>query len=236
MGGSLLKRIFVSGTSKGLGRDIALHYLNNDVEVLGLSRSSSSIEHPGYSHFQLDLMNLSAIDELADSLASGRTEIDGLINNAAQYFPRHSLRLANEEITDMIMTNFAGTFKLTQALCRKTMRKNGGRVVFIGSIAEKYLAPGDSVYAGTKKALKACMVPLSKELFRSGITCNYLGISLYDSGMYNLFPQEHQDMVRNSLPSKSLATIEEVVHALDFFLSPDSSSLTGQSLYLGGVS
>ncbi len=49
------KVVVITGTSKGIGKAMALYYLNKNFVVAGCSRSSSSIEHQNYRHFELDI-------------------------------------------------------------------------------------------------------------------------------------------------------------------------------------
>ncbi len=55
------KIIVITGTSKGIGKAMALYYLNKNFVVAGCSRSSSSIDDENYRHFELDIT-----DEITD--------------------------------------------------------------------------------------------------------------------------------------------------------------------------
>ena len=66
-------------------------------------------------------------------------------------------------------------------------------------------------------------------------TSNTLAISAIESDMLDRLPRDRVDQIIAALPVPRLATMADVTNALDFFLSPDSGYVTGQTLWLGGL-
>ena len=79
---------------------------------------------------------------------------------------------------------------------------------------------------------------MAKELSSMNITCNTVAITAIETDMLN----SHSDVAKekisdiiNSLPIPRIATVDDVVNVIDFFVSEKSSYITGQTIYLGGI-
>ncbi len=62
------RRILITGTSRGLGRALAEHFLRQGDQVIGCSRSDVSVDSPGYQHFATDLSDASQIDRMMSAI------------------------------------------------------------------------------------------------------------------------------------------------------------------------
>ena len=76
------RTLLVTGTSRGLGRSLAEHFLAQGDRVIGCARSASDIDHASYEHHQLDVSDESAVADLFYALRRQTRTLDGLINNA----------------------------------------------------------------------------------------------------------------------------------------------------------
>lgn len=78
----MTKNLFLTGSSSGLGLALTQHYLENDWQVTGCSRSTSPISDKNYSHFQIDLSNLDGIPAALEEMLSQISHLDLVILNA----------------------------------------------------------------------------------------------------------------------------------------------------------
>ena len=76
------KIIIITGTRKGIGKDLAEYYLSKDFIVCGCSRGESSITHSNYKHFCLDVSDELAVVSMVRSVKKEFGSIDILLNNA----------------------------------------------------------------------------------------------------------------------------------------------------------
>lgn len=81
----------ITGTHKDIGRHLAEYYLAQGHRVIGCSRSSSDLSHPGYNHFIADVADEQAISELMRHVRGTCGRLDHLINNAGIASMNHSL-------------------------------------------------------------------------------------------------------------------------------------------------
>jgi 3-oxoacyl-[acyl-carrier protein] reductase len=85
--------VLITGTSKGIGKSLAEHYLVIGWTVIGCSRSTATIEHSAYTHYTLDATDEAAVVRMVRQIARGHGRIDALINNAgiaAIGFPQYA--------------------------------------------------------------------------------------------------------------------------------------------------
>lgn len=225
----------VTGTSRGVGKALAEHLLARGNTVAGLARGAETIEHRGYRHYCADISDAEAVGTVFRAIREEFGGIDILVNNAAVLTSQRAMVLDPGAAKAMVDINLFGTFAVSREAARLMRRRPGGRIVTIGSMAAALQPVGDSIYAATKAAVTVLSNILAKELGPLGITSNTLAISAIESDMLDRLPRDRVDRIIAALPVPRLATMADVTNALDFFLSPDSGYVTGQTLWLGGL-
>ena len=93
----------------------------------------------------------------------------------------------------------------------------------------------DGVVLSVVRPLEEEQRVLAFELGQWGITCNSFGATPIMTDMIRGVPQEKIDAVVNNLAVKRLGTYEDCSNVCDFFISRASDNITGQVVYLGGV-
>ena len=134
--------IIVTGTSRGIGRDIALNLSDQGLEVIGLSRSLVPSTFP---QFAIDVANYDSIKEFVGNLKSEHKEISALINcagiasmNLAVLTPSHVTR-------KIIETNLLGTIFCCQLFSPLLIRNGFGSIINFSTIAVSVNLEGESV-------------------------------------------------------------------------------------------
>ena len=229
------KVVIVTGSSRGLGRAISEHLLNEGFLVYGVSKSESNLIHAGYQHFALDVTEQEEVQEFFKGLRKSNIIPYGLINNAGVLTSQYAAILHPDAAKRMILTNLYAPFVMSREAARAMKKVNKGRIIHIGSMAPTLNVPGDSVYAATKIGLETFSQILAMELGSNGITSNTLGISAFESDMLSQLPQESLNEALQRLPLPRLAELDDIANVIDFFLNERSSYITAQTVYLGGA-
>ena len=86
-----MKTIVITGTRKGIGKELAEHYLAEGWQVVGCSRGEGSIEHDHYQHFALDVSDEDAVIAMARTIKASHGKVDALLNNAGIASMNHAL-------------------------------------------------------------------------------------------------------------------------------------------------
>lgn len=231
----LNKVVVVTGSSRGVGRLIADHFIANGAKVVGISRGSSELTHSNYTHFSTDIGAPDQVSKIFKQIQKIFPQIDIVINNAAVLTSQYSLILPVKNVTDMVNVNLLGTFFVSREAA-KLMRKNKyGRIINIGSMAASLEPIGDSIYAACKVGINTIANVMAKEFSAMNITCNTLGITAIETDMLNQLPRHKIDEIIAKLPVPRYAKPEDIFNVIDFFAAEQSSYITAQVIYLGGV-
>ena len=152
-----MKKAILTGHSKGLGKALALALLNEDFDVLGISRSRSQ-DLNGLQQVMLDLSDSSALLEWVESgmlssfLAGAEQAI--LINNSGVVSPVNPLgKQANEDIVRSVDLNISAPLVLSNSFVENTQEALDRRILHISSGAGRVAYASWSVYCATKAAL-----------------------------------------------------------------------------------
>lgn len=232
---NMSKVVVITGTSKGIGRALALYYLNKNFVVAGCSRSSSSIDDENYRHFELDITDEKAVVSMIRAIKKEFKKIDILINNAGIASMNHILTTSNESISKLFNTNFLGTFLFTREVAKVMMKEKYGRVINFSTIAKPLRLEGEAVYAASKAAIESFTQTASKELSSFNITVNAIGPTPIKTDLIKAVPKEKIEDLLNKQTIKRFGTFEDIINVVDFFIDDRSSFITGQIIYLGGV-
>lgn len=225
----------VTGTSRGIGRHLAEHYLERGHQVLGCSRSESDLSHERYTHRTLDVRDEDAVKGLFSALRKAHGRLDHLINNAGIASMNHSLLTPVDTVERVLSTNTTASFLFAREAA-KIMKRNGfGRIVNFTTVAVPLKLEGEAAYVASKAAVEALTQVMARELAEFGITVNVLGPTPIATDLIKGVPKEKIDALVRRQAIPRLGTFEDVANAVDFFLDPRSDFITGQTLYLGGV-
>ena len=229
------RQIFITGTSRGIGKALAEYYLSLGDEVVGCSRTPSPIDHPNYAHLIADLTQSDEIKTLMSTLRSRKKCIDVLINNAGAASMTPAALQPPDSSRRLVELNFNSVVHITHDAIRLLKRSRHGRIINLTTVAVPWRLEGEAIYSATKAAIEQWTRVLAKELGPLGITCNAIGPSPIETDLIRAVPKHKIDklLARQAIPR--FGTMVDMCHAISFFLDPKSDFLTGQVLYLGGA-
>lgn len=230
------RNILITGTSRGLGWELAQHFLKKGDIVIGCSSSKCEIIHPNYRHYQVDV---ALADDVADFFYTIRKEIkqlDALINNAGVAAMNAFALTPIESFQKIFNINVQGTFLCCQKALSLLRKGENPRIINFTTVAVPLKLEGESIYAASKSAVETMTRILAKEYGRFGITCNAIGPSPIDTALIKGVPREKIASLVRRQAIERMATPADVIHVAEFFLSPASGMITGQVIYLGGIS
>lgn len=229
------KTVLVTGSSRGVGRQLAEHMLAHGAVVIGFARGEAGIEHPAYHHIQVDLADGPAIPSAFMAVRKQVQQIDIVINNAAVLTSQYAMIMPPAAAQAMVNVNLLAPFLVSREAAKLMRKSKWGRIINIGSMAASLEPMGDSVYAACKAGLVTLANVMAKEFGSFGVTCNTLAISAIDSDMLRQLPRDKIEAIIAGLPVPRFARIEDILNVIDFFASENSNCITAQTIYLGGV-
>lgn len=231
-----IETILITGTSRGIGNYLAAYYLNLGYQVIGCSRSKSTIENNQYKHFEIDLANENEILEMFKTIRKEYKSISVLINNAA-INPAIIMAplLPYETISNTFKVNVFATMMCTREAIKLMLKNKFGRIINLGSMASKHEVPGESLYTSTKSAINAYTRVVAKEVAKLGITVNVIAPSAIETELSNQINRDALNEVLSRNAINELGDFKDVSNIIDSLIKPESKAITGQLIYLGGV-
>jgi 3-oxoacyl-[acyl-carrier protein] reductase len=226
----------ITGASRGIGRGLAEHFVERGYRVAGCSRGPATLEHPRYSHAQLDVSDEPAVRSWVRAIRNDLGPITVLVCNAGAAKAARLLTLTDGSLLDQVVrSNLYGTYFVCREVARAMMTNRSGRIITISSMAVGLHEEGTSAYSAAKSGIVEMTKILAKELAPHGITANVLAPSMYPSDAFAALGETVQERARGKLTIPRTLTIEEIASVVSFFAAPESRAVTGQVVHLGLV-
>jgi 3-oxoacyl-[acyl-carrier protein] reductase len=234
-----MKRILVTGGSRGLGLAVCRQLLAEGHGVVTCSRKLASElsgllqTHPDrLEHHLVDFAQLGAVAALAKSarLLEG---VDGFVANAA-IGAEGLLTLTSEAaLRECVEVNLVATMLLAREVV-KGMLARGGSLVFVSSVAARTGLAGLSVYAATKGALVSFSRALAREYGQRSIRSNCVLPGFLETEMTCSLTPEAKARLTRRTALRRLGQADDVVGAISFLLSDAARHITGAELVVDG--
>lgn len=228
--------MLLTGARKGIGRYLAEHYLASGYLVVGCSRAPSQYEHENYFHFCADVTDEAGVETLFAEIRSRYGRLHILINNAGIASMNHVLLTPVSTAKKILDTNVLGTFLCSREAARLMRKHNYGRIVNFSTVATPLKLEGEAIYAASKAAVVNLTKIMAFELASFGITVNAVGPTPVKTDLVRSVPQSKIDALIARQAVKRWGEFKDIANVIDFFIKPESDFVTGQIVYLGGVS
>ena len=242
MTGSGVKTALVTGSSRGIGKAVALRLARDGVNVIlhgaaaspALEETVREIASFGGACRVLTA-DLTDPDQAA-SLGKEAAGADILVLNASLQIPRPWAEITPEEARLQMQCNFFSSLTLLQVLVPGMQERRWGRIVTIGSVQEAKPHPKMLVYSASKAAQSNMTRSLSLQLAPFGITVNNVapGVILTDRNKKALADADYAREVLDSIPLERFGVPEDCAGVVAFLCGDGAAYITGQSLYVDG--
>ena len=181
-----MKNIIITGTSRGIGYELALQFANAGHQVLAISRKTPQalMEHPNVSCLSLDISVAEDMHQVAKFIAQTWKKVDVLLHNAGSLLHKPFDQISTEEFQNIYKVNVFAVAELTK-ICIPFMQK-GSHVVTIssmGGIQGSMKFAGLAAYSSSKGAVITLSELLAEEYKEQGIAFNVLALGAVNTEM-----------------------------------------------------
>jgi len=237
------KVVIVTGSSKGIGREIAIQLAKNGAKV-AVNHSNSSEEaqntvdtivNNGGEAFAVkaDVSQKSDVVRLFDKTIATYGKIDVLVNNAGIMNNKLLKDCTQNNFTDQFNVNVRGVFNTLQEANSKLA--NNGNIINVSSSTTKLMLPTYGIYSATKAAVEQMTRVFSKEIGR-GISVNAIAPGATETELF--FKGKSQEFI-NKLSSMNafnrLAKPIDIANIVVFLASDESKWISGQVIGANGA-
>lgn len=245
------KIALVTGASRGLGRNTALHIARRggDVIVTYQHREQDAqavvdeIRAMGRKALalRLDVGDVAGFAAFAEALRAGlrqhwnRDSFDHLVNNAGHGDMAPILDTTEARFDRLVDVHFKGVFFLTQALI--PLIADGGRIVNLSSGLTRISFPGFGAYAAVKGAVEVLSIYLARELGSRGITVNTVAPGAIETDFLGGAVRDTPDLNGTFAAMTALGRVgvpDDIGPMIASLLGEDNRWITGQRIEVSG--
>lgn len=181
-----MKNVIITGTSRGIGYELALQFANVGHQVLAISRKipQALIENKNITCIAIDLGNEKELVEVEKFLSSSWKKVDIIIHNAGSLISKPFAELSQTDFENVYKVNVFGVANLTR-IALPYLQK-GSHVVTIssmGGIQGSMKFPGLAAYSSSKGAVITLSELLAEEYAAQGIAFNVLALGAVNTEM-----------------------------------------------------
>ncbi len=181
-----MKNIIITGTSRGIGYEMALQFANAGYQVLAISRKTPQIliDHENITCLAIDISDDNQLQQVNDFLSKTWQKVDVLIHNAGSLLHKNFTEITTQEFQNIYKVNVFAVAELSK-ICIPFMEK-GSHVVTIssmGGIQGSIKFAGLSAYSSSKGAVITLSELLAEEYKESGISFNVLALGAVNTEM-----------------------------------------------------
>ncbi|MBU2061876.1 MAG: SDR family oxidoreductase [Bacteroidetes bacterium] len=181
-----MKNIIITGTSRGIGYEMALQFANAGYNVLALSRKmpQALVDHKNISCLSVDLSDESQLEKVENFLSTTWENVDAIIHNAGSLVNKTFQELRQVDFESVYKVNVFAVANLTR-ICIPYLQK-GSHVVTIssmGGIQGSLKFAGLAAYSSSKGAVITLSELLAEEYKEQGISFNVLALGSVQTEM-----------------------------------------------------
>ena len=227
------RTVIVTGASRGIGAACTALFASNGDRVFGLSRSAGP-DLEGVEYRLVDLNDANAVAAVLDAIDEETGSIDVIVANAGITRDQLSVRMSDEDFSDVLETNLTATFRVLRRGLKRMIRQRSGRIIVVSSIGALMGLPGQANYAASKAGLIGMARAMAREVASRGITINVVAPGLIDTEMTSALGQDRLEVMAAQVPVGRLGTPEEIAACVLFLASDAASYVTGAILAIDG--
>ena len=238
----------VTGTSRGLGQSFALSLAKAGADLVLTSRNLASL--PAFEaeiealgrraiSLELDVRERESIERMANAAENAFGHLDILVNNAGCNVRKPALDVTWDDWNLILDTNLRGSFFVAQAVARRMIPRQYGRIINIGSVTSVAGYAGLAPYGASRGGIRQLTMSLADDWGPFGITVNCLAPGWFRTEQNKVLYEDKEwvEYLSDRIPLKRPGQPQDLDAAVVFLAAESSRYITGQTLLVdGGIS
>ncbi|MHB8204723.1 MAG: 3-oxoacyl-ACP reductase family protein [Desulfomonilaceae bacterium] len=236
----------VTGSSRGVGRNIALAYAKEGADVLvnytssegpalelvdhikGLGRKSVAVK--------ADVAVKAEVENMMNTAKQEFGRLDIVVNNAGFTRPAMLMKMTEEQWDAVVDAHLKGPFLCVQAASKYFQEQQYGKVINVSSVAGLVGTVGQVNYSAAKGGVLSFTKSVARELARYNVCANVISLGIVETDMTEKIRKDEKlkEIYMNRILMKRFGTADDISPAFVFLASTESDYVTGQVLCVDG--
>ena len=230
----------ITGSSRGIGLEIAKHLAKEGYQVILNGRSEikeevlNEFEDAPVPVAQVtgDVSDFNGAKAIIDQVLADFGKIDVLINNAGITRDGLIMRMKEEDYDAVLATNLKGTFNMCRHVTQPMLKQRSGTIINMSSVVGLMGNAGQTNYAASKAGMIGLTKALARELASRHITVNAIAPGYVETEMTDVLSDKVKDAMLNQIPLKRFGQAKEIAQTVDFLIN--NKYMTGQVIEVNG--
>ena len=240
------KIALVTGSSRGVGRAVALaygregakvvvNYTSNEKAAIEVVEAIEKMDSQAIA-IKADVANKADAERLVQAGIDEFGGLDILVNNAGFGRPAMMLKMEEDQWDQVVDIHLKGVFLCSQAAGRQMKEQNRGKIINVSSVAGLVGTVGQINYSAAKGGVISMTKSMARELARYKVCVNVISLGIVATDMTEKIRTDEKlrEIYMNRILLKRFAEAEDISPAFIFFASDESNYITGQLLCVDG--
>jgi 3-oxoacyl-[acyl-carrier protein] reductase len=234
----------ITGGTRGIGKNIATHFLKAGAKVMAIYASNDQAANQFKEEMiqygdnlivkKCDVASFEQCENLFKEIDDLGLTPSVLVNNSGVRKDQLLPLMKEEQWDQVIDINLKGTFNMSKFAILRMLKNRYGRIINVSSIGAEIGLPGQSNYSASKAGQIAFAKSVSKEVGKKGITVNCVAPGFIETELVADLPEKQVEEYKKQVPLKRFGTADEVSHAVCFLATKEASYITGTTIEITG--
>ena len=239
------KKALVTGSSRGLGKAMAVALAQAGCDVALNARKAEALEETAAEIRRVGRKAVLAAGDVSDE---GQVErfvqaahrelgrIDVLVNNAGIWEGAYFFRIGKETWDKVLSVNLGGLFLTAKAVARIMLKQRSGKIINVSSVLGLRGSPQALAYCATKGAIIQMTRVMAIEMGSAGVQVNCIAPGLFATDMTKEYTEDPEAMKEylSRIPSGRYGKPEDLAGLAVFLASRAADHITGQTIVIDG--
>ena len=240
------KIALVTGSSRGVGRAVALGFAKEGAKVVVNYTSNETAAKEVVDEIQslgseaiavkADVAQKTEVEGLVGAAVETFGKIDVLVNNAGFTRPALMIKMTEDQWDQVVDIHLKGAFLCSQAAGLRMKEQNSGKIINVMSVAGLVGTVGQINYSAAKGGILSMTKSIARELARYNVCCNVISLGIVATDMTEKIRTDEKlkEIYMNRILLKRFAEPDDISPAFAFLASDESNYITGQLLCVDG--